>query len=236
MKVRCKFWFESERGYIFGEGAYEILKEVEKTGSINEAAKNLGMSYRHAWGKIKEIEENLGEKLVISTRGGKEGGKSVLTDVGKELLERFERYLELFEYVIKHPYKTPALTVDGILIQEGKILLIKRKKEPFRGKYALPGGFVEYGERVEEAIIREMKEETGLDVKPLKIVGVYSDPKRDPRGHTISVAFLLQKIGGRLMGGDDASEAKLFPLNSLPSLAFDHEKIIKDAISLLRDS
>ncbi len=233
MKIRYKIWFEGERGYIFGEGAYEILKEVERTGSLNEAARALGMSYRHAWGKVKEIEENLGEKLVISSRGGKGGGRSSLTPAGKALIEKFERYRELFDDVIKHPYRKPSLTVDGVLIEEEKILLIRRKREPFKDMYALPGGFVNYGERVEEAIVREMKEETGLNVEPVKIVGVYSDPRRDPRGHTVTVAFLLRRKGGSLKGGDDASEARMFPLNSLPPLAFDHREIIGDALKLL---
>ncbi|OYT59074.1 NUDIX hydrolase [Euryarchaeota archaeon ex4484_178] len=233
MMVRYKFWFESDRGYILGEGGYQVLKEIEKCGSIYDAARNLGMSYRHAWGKIKEIEKNLGKKLVISQRGGKEGGKTILTSEGRKLILEFEKYRELFEYVVKHPYKRPALTVDGLIIENGKILLIKRGKEPFKGHYALPGGFVEYGEKVEDAVVREVMEETGLKVKPLKIIGVYSDPKRDPRGHTVSIAFLLQKIGGSLKGGDDAISAEFFPIQSLPPLAFDHEKIISDCIKEL---
>lgn len=233
MKIRYKIWFENDKGYAFGEGAYMLLKEIEKTGSINEAARNLGMSYRHAWGKLKEIENNFGSKLITSTRGGKGGGKTYLTSAGKYILEEFEKYRELFEDVIKHPYKRPAITVDGILIEGEKILLVKRKKEPFKGYYALPGGFVEYGERVEEAIVREMKEETSLDVEPIRLVGVYSDPQRDPRGHTITVAFLLKRKSGKIKGGDDASEARMLPLDSLPPLAFDHGKIINDALKIL---
>ena len=123
----------------------------------------------------------------------------------------------------------PSITVDGVIIKDGKILLIKRKNEPFKGRWALPGGFVEYGETVEEAVLREVKEETGLDAEIKKLVGVYSDPNRDPRGHTISVVFLLEAKGSAI-AGDDASDAKFFNLDDLPPLAFDHEKIIKDAI------
>ncbi len=130
-------------------------------------------------------------------------------------------------------YKNPALTVDGVLIEDGRILLIKRGREPFKGKWALPGGFVEYGERVEDAVIREFKEETGLDTEIKALVGVYSDPKRDPRGHTVSIAYLLERKGGELKGGDDASDANFFDIEGLPELAFDHAKIIEDALRLI---
>ncbi len=126
--------------------------------------------------------------------------------------------------------KCPRLTVDGVIIKNKKILLIRRKNEPFKGKWALPGGFVDYGERVEDAVIREIKEETGLDTEIEKLLGVYSDPARDPRGHTISIVYLLSPKKGIAKGGDDAAEAKFFDIEHLPSLAFDHEKIIKDAV------
>ncbi|AGB05253.1 ADP-ribose pyrophosphatase [Aciduliprofundum sp. MAR08-339] len=228
MQVKYRFWFESDRGYVFGPGAYQLLKEVERTGSLRQAAKNLSMSYRHAWGMIKEIEENLGMDIIVSRRGGKEGGESSITEEGKKLLRKYERYDEIFAYIVEHPYKKPSLTVDGILVEDEKILLIKRGRGPFKGMYALPGGFVEYGEKTEDAIVREFKEETGLDVRISSLVGVYSDPNRDPRDHTVTIVYELQKIGGSLHGGDDAAQAALFPLNSLPPLAFDHEKIIQD--------
>ncbi|MCD6331179.1 MAG: NUDIX hydrolase [Thermoplasmata archaeon] len=123
----------------------------------------------------------------------------------------------------------PSIAVDGVWIKNGKILLIKRKNEPFKGKWALPGGFVEYGERVEDAVLREFQEEVGIKAKIKKLLGVYSDPKRDPRGHVISVVFLLE-AEGEPKAGDDAADAKFFSLDELPPLAFDHEKIIKDAI------
>ncbi|OYT59518.1 ADP-ribose pyrophosphatase [Thermoplasmatales archaeon ex4484_30] len=129
--------------------------------------------------------------------------------------------------------KSPRLTVDGVIIKDKKILLIRRKNEPFKGKWALPGGFVDYGERVEDAVIREIKEETGLDTKIARLLGVYSDPERDPRGHTVSIAYLLSPKEGVPEGGDDALEARFFDINELPSLAFDHDKIIKDALHML---
>ena len=125
-------------------------------------------------------------------------------------------------------YKTPKLTVDGVILDDNKILLIKRKGEPFKGKWALPGGFVEYNEKVEDAVIREIKEETGVNTEIKELVGVYSDPKRDPRGHTVSIVFLLDIISGGIKCGDDACNAKFFNLKKLPDLSFDHDKIISD--------
>ncbi|ADD08895.1 NUDIX domain-containing protein [Candidatus Aciduliprofundum boonei] len=228
MIVKYRFWFESPAGYVFGPGSYQILKEIEKTGSLRKAASNLGMSYRHAWGLIKEIEENLGVKIITSHRGGREGGESTITEEGIKLLREYEKYEKVFDYVIKHPYIKPSITVDGILVEDEKILLVKRGREPFKGMYALPGGFVEYGERTEDAIVREMEEETGLKTEIIGLVGVYSDPKRDPRDHTITVVYELRRLGGKLKGGDDATYATMFPLNALPELAFDHAKIIED--------
>ncbi len=131
-------------------------------------------------------------------------------------------------------YKSPKLTVDGLILKDKKILLIKRKNPPFKGKWALPGGFVEYGEKIEDAVVREVEEETGLKTNILDIVGIYSDPDRDPRGHTVTVAYLLESYGGVLHCEDDADDAKFFDLNELPELAFDHSDIIKDALRKVR--
>ncbi|MCZ7357647.1 MAG: NUDIX hydrolase [Candidatus Methanoperedens sp.] len=125
---------------------------------------------------------------------------------------------------------TPLLTVDALIIYEGKIVLIKRKNAPYRDHFALPGGFVEVGETVEAAAAREAKEETGLDIRLIKLLGVYSDPSRDPRGHTVSVCFLATG-SGNLKAGSDAKDIKLSCLNEIPELAFDHNKIIEEAKS-----
>lgn len=127
--------------------------------------------------------------------------------------------------------KTPLLAADAVIqFQEG-IVLIRRNNPPFQGCYALPGGFVERGETVEKAAIREAKEETGLDIDLLGLVGVYSDPARDPRGHVVSAAFLARG-SGRLQSGSDARSAEVFPWKELPKLAFDHDRIISDALNL----
>jgi 8-oxo-dGTP diphosphatase len=127
--------------------------------------------------------------------------------------------------------RSPALTVDIIIIRKGgSIVLVKRLNPPFQGEWAIPGGFVEYGETVEAAAKREAREETGLDVELDRIVGVYSDPNRDPRGHAVSICFLAHEVRGQLRANTDAKEAKDFRLSSLPSrLAFDHARILADA-------
>src|SRR4051812_836038 len=125
------------------------------------------------------------------------------------------------------PPKTPHATTDVIIETPGGIVLVRRRNPP--PGWALPGGFVDYGESVPAAARREAKEETGLDVELLELLGVYSDPKRDPRGlSTISTVF-IGRADGVPMGGDDAAEAKVFPLDALPrDIAFDHPLIIAD--------
>lgn len=128
--------------------------------------------------------------------------------------------------------KTPTLTVDAIIkTNDDKVVLVKRKNPPYKGWWALPGGIVEYGETVEEAVKREVKEETGLEVEIEKLVNVYSDPNRDPRGHFISICFLCRRVGGTLEAATDAAEVSVFPLKEVRNLklAFDHKKMLKDA-------
>jgi 8-oxo-dGTP diphosphatase len=128
--------------------------------------------------------------------------------------------------------ETPKLMVDVVIPAERGVVLIRRGSEPFKGQWALPGGFVEVGETVEEAADREAAEETGLAVEVARLVGVYSDPERDPRGHNASVAFIARVLSGELSAGTDASEVAVLDPDSV-ELAFDHQKIIEDALSLL---
>jgi 8-oxo-dGTP diphosphatase len=125
--------------------------------------------------------------------------------------------------------RCPAITVDAVIMKGQSILLVQRKHEPFQGFWALPGGFVEYGETTEQAVVREVREETGLTTIVHGLLGVYSDPDRDPRGHTITVAYLMTTVGGTLVAGDDAAEVRYFKGDELPRLAFDHAIILKDA-------
>jgi len=131
--------------------------------------------------------------------------------------------------------RTPALTVDCVAIdEEGRLLLIRRKHPPYAGKQALPGGFVDIGESVEDACRRELMEETGIRAGRLELVGVYSDPRRDPRGHTCSVAFLTRLSRARPRAGDDAAGAEWVERGSTLDLAFDHARIVADALRKLK--
>ncbi len=126
-------------------------------------------------------------------------------------------------------YRNPAPTTDVIIYdaQTNAVVLIERVNPPHG--YALPGGFVDYGEKVEDAAVREMREETGLDITLKGLLGVYSKPDRDPRFHTISVVYVGEAVDTRsLCAGDDAASAAFFPLNALPKMAFDHHKILQD--------
>lgn len=125
--------------------------------------------------------------------------------------------------------------MDLIVEKEGKILLIKRKDEPFKEMYALPGGYLECGkENLKQAGARELYEETNLrtNLENLFLVGVYSEPNRDPRGHVISHAYFVRDYTGDAKAGDDAKELAWFELDKLPKLAFDHDKIINDFLRL----
>ena len=131
-------------------------------------------------------------------------------------------------------HKQPALAVDAVVFDtHDRLLLIRRKFPPFKGRYALPGGFVEFGETVEDAAARELREETGLKSKSLRLVGIYSDPKRDPRGHTVSVAYLIQVGSAAPKAGDDAHAAAFVADWRGRKLAFDHNKILADTLNLI---
>ena len=127
--------------------------------------------------------------------------------------------------------ETPKLMVDVVIPSGEGVVLIRRGSEPFEGQWALPGGFVDVGETVEQAAAREAAEETGLNIQIARLVGVYSEPERDPRGHNVSVAFLARVLSGELSAATDASEVSILDPSTV-ELAFDHRKIVEDALSL----
>ncbi|MGP1467267.1 MAG: NUDIX domain-containing protein [Porphyromonadaceae bacterium] len=139
-------------------------------------------------------------------------------------------------YTYKYPH--PAVTADCIVFacqnEKTQVLLIKRGSEPCKDMWALPGGFMNIDESAEEAAIRELKEETGIDVKEVTQVGAYSKVDRDPRERVITIAFYTVIDNPvRAVGQDDAKQAEWFTLDNLPTLAFDHSEILSAAIGML---
>ncbi|MBQ6511714.1 NUDIX hydrolase [Methanobrevibacter sp.] len=131
-------------------------------------------------------------------------------------------------------YKIPSLTTDIFIFDDDfNFILIKRKNDPYKDCWALPGGFVEYGESVETAAIREAKEETNIDVELKDLVNVYSQPDRDPRGHTVTVAYIAKGNMSDMKAESDAKEIDVFSQEKLDeiNIAFDHAKIIKDCLN-----
>ena len=135
-------------------------------------------------------------------------------------------------YTYKYP--RPAVTTDCVVMTkeaELQVLLIERGGEPYKGHWAIPGGFLNMDETTEQCAIRELEEETGMRIDTVHQIGVYSKVDRDPRGRTISVAYLaIVEKPLAVSGQDDAAKAKWFPINALPPLAFDHDIILEDAI------
>ncbi|SFO65765.1 NUDIX hydrolase [Prevotella sp. tf2-5] len=140
-------------------------------------------------------------------------------------------------YTYKYP--RPAVTADCIVItreSEPKVLLIRRGREPFKGGWAFPGGFMNMDETTEQCAIRELKEETGLQISNIQQIGAYSKVDRDPRGRTVTVAYLAivdEPIA--VTGQDDAAKAEWWTISDLPHLAFDHYDIIQDAIRTYKE-
>lgn len=193
-----------------------ILKLIEKTV---QASPLTPVAKRRVFNKLDEtIGANLvADKLPLNCNGLDEDEAIVYTEIINALNEA---------------YTYPAYTADIVATFNSKILLIKRKKDPFKGQWALPGGFVDPGENAEQAAKREMIEETGVKLAKLTKVGVWDKPGRDPRGEVITTAFLADlREEPKVRAGDDAKEAKWWPIGGLPNkIAFDHLDIIRKAL------
>ncbi|MDR2829562.1 MAG: NUDIX hydrolase [Methanobrevibacter sp.] len=135
-------------------------------------------------------------------------------------------------------YKKQSITTDVFIYNDkNEFILIKRRNDPFKGYWALPGGYLDYGETVEDGAVREAKEETSIDVQLIKLFNVYSKPSRDPRGHTVTIIYLAKGDFKNLKANDDANDAKIFTKDNLSSinLAFDHKIILNDILTSLEN-
>ena len=139
-----------------------------------------------------------------------------------------------------YAYRWPraSVTADAVLFAERDgqtyVLLIQRGNEPYKGCWACPGGFLEMDETVEHCAERELEEETGIVLTGMQLVGIYSDVERDPRGRVITAAYAAMTTMPKATAADDAAAAQWWPLNTLPKLAFDHDKILTDAMRVLK--
>lgn len=143
---------------------------------------------------------------------------------------------EELKYHYKYPH--PSVTTDCVLFgfdgSNLKVLLVQRGIEPYKGRWAFPGGFLRMDESAEEGALRELREETGLQGAYIKQFHTFSDPKRDPRERVITIAYYALVKLQDVIGGDDAAQARWFALNEVPSLAFDHDQILRRAEQELR--
>ncbi|MCH5247316.1 MAG: NUDIX hydrolase [Muribaculaceae bacterium] len=139
-----------------------------------------------------------------------------------------------------YEYPHPAVTADCIVYNRDngvlKVLLIKRGNEPYKDYWAFPGGFMNIDESAEDAALRELKEETGLVVNEIRQLKAYSTPGRDPRERVVTITFISECEIVDVKGDDDAAEARWFQIDHIPPLAFDHELMLKDAISFINDN
>jgi len=233
--IKLKTWLVRDGEFIVSDGRARLLRRIKDTRSIAKAAQDMGMSYRHAWGILHRIAQNAGGDIVTSSRGGSKGGESSLTPLGEEVLAEYDNRVASLRSQFDNHWRKPSVTADGIVLKDGRIVLIRRRNDPFKGSHALPGGFVDYGERLEDCVVREVLEETGLKTRVVGLVGVYSDPGRDPRGHFVTAVYELRTIGGSLKPGDDASSAEWVSVDDIPAMAFDHGQIIADFLAKRKD-
>lgn len=205
-----------------------LTPKFEVVYSVNPLVKNLfsGAGYKvRSQPVVSDISATQVRRMMLNNQTWQK-----LVPVGTaRVINKINGVKILRDIVCK--FINPASTADVIIKKNGGVVLVKRKYGPYQGQWSLPGGFIETDqESLGETAAREVKEETGLTIKleKLKLVGVYSQPGRDPRGHIISHVFVSLKSSGKLAAGDDAKEINIFQLNKLPKLAFDHQKILED--------
>ncbi len=221
-EVECILLLKRDGKVVLTELEAQILRSVRDVGSLQAIGKRLGMPSGDLLGTLISLNDGQGRELVSI-----DGDDVDLTPEGLEAIRTLELKRKMLDEQMVHMWRKPYLTTDGVLIENGRVLLVRRGNEPAKGAMALPGGIVEYGERLEDCVVREVREETGLETRVLRLVGIFSDPGRDPRGHFVSALYELERTGGELLAGDDAAETGFYPLDHLPQLAFDHEEMIR---------
>lgn len=212
---------------------YEIIKKcMESSFRICNELKLKSISFPALGCGTGKLDSSKVAEIMVKETLKYLSGKFNLEEINFVLYKKrdFENFSEVFEEYLKNltkkTYKNPVPTVDIIIEYSNGIVLIERKNYPFG--WAIPGGFVEYGESCEETALREAKEETGLELEDLRQFKTYSKPGRDPRFHTISTVFIA-KGKGILKSGDDAKNAKVFNRENLPeNIAFDHKDILEE--------
>lgn len=156
------------------------------------------------------------------------GGAERLSAECANAIAIFEIKAELSREQLVHRWKSPSVAADSVVFRDGRVLLIRRRKDPYKGYYALPGGILDENETLEECALRELHEETGLNGTVKGLLSILSDPNRDPRVRMVSAVYVIGDVQGDLKPGDDAAEAAFFDVGGLPHLAFDHDRAIQD--------
>ncbi|MFQ5837503.1 MAG: NUDIX domain-containing protein [Thermoplasmata archaeon] len=210
---------------VVDEAIARFLRTLKEGKPLSSALSSGPLSYERVRSWRERVRAALGSDPLE-----RKGRHLVVSDAGKSYLEDYEKRSSALRVHLASGLKVPLLAVDGLVLHEGKLVAIKRRYYPFQGLFCLPGGIVEYGETVEEAVVREVEEETGLKTKVASLLGVYSNPDRDPRGHVVSLAFELEVVGGELVSGSDATEVGLLSLDDLPEMGFDHILIVEEFI------
>jgi 8-oxo-dGTP diphosphatase len=226
-QVEYELQLKEDEVLVLDRSGAELLSRIRGGGAIGSIAESFLINEGEVLMRLRDMEMAAGKELAIYYNQG----ACALTREGEVLLDTYENHARFLEEQVRNRFKNPLLTVDGIVLVKGKLVMVRRGREPYKGRLALPGGIVEYGETVEEAVVREVREETGLETRVRRLLGVYSRPDRDPRGHFVTVAFVLDLVGGELRSGDDAEGVELARTDALPEMAFDHRDIVLEYLA-----